>query len=73
MAYVSEGRLPFEKASKLGHLKIIESEWVNALIKDFETFDVTEKGIFDNQIWRDYDCKSARTVKAYLGFGWFIC
>ncbi len=63
MAYVSEGRLPFEKASKLGHLKIIESEWVNGLIKDFETFDVSEKENYSTQIWREFDCKSAEPLK----------
>lgn len=63
MAYLSEGRLPFEKASKLGHLKVIESEWVNALIKDFETFDVTEKGNYDNRIWREFDRNSAKPLK----------
>ncbi len=63
MAYVSEGRLPFEKASKLGHLKVIESEWVRALIKDFETFDVTEKGNYDNQIWKKFDCKTVEPLK----------
>ncbi len=63
MAYASDGRLPFEKASKLGHLKVIESEWVKALIKDFETFDVAEKENYNNQIWKGFDCHSAEPLK----------
>lgn len=36
MSYCSSGRLPFEYASKLGHLDVIKNEWVQSLIKDFE-------------------------------------
>lgn len=38
MAYSNNsGRLPFETASKLGHLEIIKSEWVRDLIDDFDS------------------------------------
>lgn len=37
MAYNSKGGLPFESASKLGHLPLMSSEWINSLVKDFET------------------------------------
>ena len=55
MAYSSGGRLPFESASKLGHLNVIKSEWVQALIKDFETNDVDDADQYDNNIWEDFD------------------
>lgn len=37
MAYNSTSNSPFEYASKLGHLDVIESEWVKSLVKDFES------------------------------------
>ena len=36
MAYNSKGGLPFESASKLGHLSLMNSEWISSLVKDFE-------------------------------------
>lgn len=36
MAYSEGSRLPSEKASKLGHLSVVESEWVKSLVSDFE-------------------------------------
>ena len=51
MAYSSTGgKLPFESASKLGHLKVIESEWVNSLIRDFEINDLGNEALYDNNI-----------------------
>jgi hypothetical protein len=37
MPYNSGTKLPGETASKLGHLSVIESEWVRSLIEDFES------------------------------------
>ncbi len=37
MPYDSGNRLPGEKASKLGHLSVVQSEWVKSLILDFES------------------------------------
>ncbi|SFA93820.1 hypothetical protein SAMN04488072_10420 [Lentibacillus halodurans] len=37
MAYNSTYNSPFEYASKLGHLNVVESEWVKSLVKDFES------------------------------------
>lgn len=54
MAYSSGGRLPFESASKLGHLNVIESEWVQALIKDFETNDIDDADNYENDIWENF-------------------
>jgi hypothetical protein len=43
MAYSSSPTSPFETASKLGHINVIESEWVQSLIREFEsnTYDVS--------------------------------
>ena len=54
MSYSSGGRLPFESASKLGHLNVIKSEWVQSLIKDFETDDVGDADQYENDIWEEF-------------------
>lgn len=63
MAYSSGGRLPFESASKLGHLKVIESDWVNALIKDFETNDINNGDTFNYDIWKNFDITGIKPLK----------
>lgn len=63
MAYLSEGRLPFESASKLGHLKVIENEWVNSLIKDFETNDIENNGNYDESMWNEFTLESEEPLK----------
>lgn len=55
MAYSSSGKLPYEVASKLGHLKVIESDWIRSLIEDFESNDITERYIFSDNIWNSID------------------
>ncbi len=42
MPYAGGDRLPSEAASKLGHLAVIESPWVQSLVKDFERAAVTD-------------------------------
>lgn len=63
MAYLSGGKLPFEKASKLGHLKVIENGWVNSLIKDFETNDIEDKNGFDEKMWKEFVVESEEPLK----------
>lgn len=63
MAYSSGGRLPFESASKLGHLNVIESEWVQSLIKDFETNDLANEDNYENDIWETFDPVGVQTLK----------
>ncbi|EMR0601404.1 TPA: hypothetical protein RWN27_003203 [Stenotrophomonas maltophilia] len=36
MPYSGGTRLPFESASKLGHLAVVQSTWVKELVRDFE-------------------------------------
>lgn len=63
MAYSSGTRLPFESASKLGHLKVIESEWVNALIKDFETNDLMNMYDNNEELWHRFDDSSVSPLR----------
>ena len=63
MAYSSGGRLPFESASKLGHLNVIESDWVKSLLSDFETNDLDDASNYENNIWEDFDPSKAEPLK----------
>src|SRR4051812_11059331 len=36
MPYAQGTRLPGESASKLGHLAVVQSQWVNDLVNEFE-------------------------------------
>lgn len=63
MAYSSKGRLPYETASKLGHIKIVESEWIRSLLNDFETDDLRDDALYDESIWKTFDPKSAQPLK----------
>ena len=53
MSYSAGHGLPFEHASKLGHLNVIQSEWIKSLISDFETNVNEDPGQYDNSIWND--------------------
>ena len=44
-----------EKASKIGHIEVLKSEWVKSLLDDFYTDDVNDETIYDNSIWVDYN------------------
>lgn len=64
MAYSSNsGRLPFESASKLGHLNVIESEWVQSLLKDFETNDLGNGDNYENDIWEEYNIGAVEPLR----------
>ena len=64
MAYSSpSGRLPVESASKLGHLKVIESEWVRSLLEDFETTEVYDDGKQDLSVWKDFNLDLSKALK----------
>ncbi|PGT49817.1 hypothetical protein COD13_29040 [Priestia megaterium] len=53
MPYSAGSRLPGEKASKLGHLSVIKSDWVKSLIQDFELANQV-KGDPSNTIWNEF-------------------
>src|SRR5690349_18362672 len=54
MPYAQGTRLPGESASKLGHLAVIQSEWVNALVNEFEHSTVATADP-SNTIWTEFD------------------
>lgn len=54
MAYSSHGRLPDEHASKLGHLTVIKSPWVQSLLQNFEETE-SYKTEYDMSLWHEFD------------------
>lgn len=69
MPYTAGTRLPFETASKLGHLAVIQSPWVQALVTDFESATPTE-GDPSKTVWQTIDTTGVlplRTVWAVDG------
>ncbi|WP_077611613.1 hypothetical protein [Clostridium sp. Marseille-P2415] len=63
MAYSAGNRLPFESASKLGHLNVIESEWVKSLIDDFEIDDLGLGSDINDNIWDTYDSNKEKVLQ----------
>lgn len=63
MAYASSGKLPFETASKLGHLKVIDSDWIRSLIDDFESNDAADDSNYNEKIWNTIDENAAEPLK----------
>ncbi|MEA3318671.1 MAG: hypothetical protein U9Q88_01505 [Bacillota bacterium] len=64
MAYNSTPNSPFETASKLGHINVIESEWVQSLIRDFESVEYnTSDG--DKIGWEQCDFKDVDKLKYF--------
>jgi hypothetical protein len=53
MPYGQGTRLPGESASKLGHLSVVKSEWVQALVSDFEASTISETDP-SNTIWQTF-------------------
>jgi hypothetical protein len=58
MPYEQGARLPGESASKLGHLKVIQSEWVRELIADFE-YSSAQPIDESNTPWREFELSVA--------------
>jgi hypothetical protein len=54
MPYTSGTRLPGEAASKLGHLAVVQSEWVQALVKEFEQAGPAKQDPSDT-LWTEFD------------------
>lgn len=62
MAYSSTGKLPDEHASKLGHLSVIQSKWVQSLIEDFE--DTQRQNVnHDLSLWNRFDAEQFEKLK----------
>jgi len=62
MAYSSTGKLPTETASKLGHLSVIQSQWVQTLIEDFEDTQHREES-HDMSLWTSLDIGQHEKLK----------
>src|SRR5262245_59545531 len=54
MPYGAGNRLPGESASKLGHLAVIQSEWVRTLVEEFERTD-SKKNDPSKTLWTSFD------------------
>ena len=62
MAYTSTGKLPDEHASKLGHLSVIKSKWIQSLIDDFEDVQSQEESN-DLSLWHEFDTSQYEKLK----------
>lgn len=56
MSYDTTGRLGFDSASKLGHLPVIKSKWVNSLVDDFENIEMPETDLSQTE-WSEFNEK----------------
>jgi hypothetical protein len=54
MPYAEGNRLPGEAASKLGHLAVVQSEWVRSLVEDFERSVETDTDVSLTP-WKAFD------------------
>jgi hypothetical protein len=54
MPYGEGTRLPGETASKLGHIAVIQSDWVRALVEDFEKIEPLDEDP-SATVWLPYD------------------
>jgi hypothetical protein len=54
MPYGEGARLPGETASKLGHLNVIQSPWVKALVSEFDYSSNSNRDL-SNTIWAQFD------------------
>jgi len=69
MSYSEGARLPGQSASKLGHLAVVKSEWVNALVDEFENSKAAEADI-SQTLWTEFansEIKPLRNVWAVDG------
>lgn len=41
----------FEKASKLGHINLIESDWVKEILNELESDDLYNEDMYDSTVW----------------------
>lgn len=62
MAYSSLGKLPDEHASKLGHLLVVQSQWVQSLIRNFEDGGSGEAE-HNMSLWHDLDLRAFEKLK----------
>src|SRR5271157_3608986 len=61
MPYAEGNRLPGEAASKLGHLTVVQSEWVRSLVEDFER-SVANDTDMSQTPWKAFDPDQRQTL-----------
>lgn len=72
MPYEKGNRLAGESASKLGHLRVIQSEWVKELISEFEYTSAVPSDT-SNTIWTAFDpTKACRLSRIFAVDGSFV-
>lgn len=71
MAYNAGSGLPFEAASKLGHLSLVNSPWIQQLVTDFDTV-LTEpsKSLLSN--WNNYSSEGTALNNIWVVDGSFV-
>lgn len=62
MPYSAGARLPGESASKLGHLAVIQSDWVRALVNEFEAAKAEEQDP-TNTLWEAYNTEGVTPLR----------
>lgn len=63
MPYSAGTRLPFEAASKLGHLSVVQSSWVKELVKDFEQAKPPATDT-SGTLWQTIDTQNALPLRS---------
>lgn len=63
MPYSGGTRLPFESASKLGHLSVVQSKWVQELVKDFERATPQDSNPAGTR-WQPIDCQGVIALRS---------
>src|ERR1044071_3697979 len=67
MAYSEGSRLPSERASKLGHLAVVESEWVKSLISNFDN-NGDKQPVPATAVWQEFTAVKVNPLK----FVWVV-
>ncbi len=62
MPYAQGTRLPGESASKLGHLAVLQSDWVRALVNEFDSGNVVTKDP-SNTLWTEIDLAGVEPLR----------
>jgi hypothetical protein len=62
MPYTEGSRLPGERASKLGHLSVVESQWVKSLLSDFEQSEVLGAEL-SKGLWQEFEPKGVLSLR----------
>ena len=62
MPYSAGARLSGESASKLGHLTVIQSDWVRELVREFEATKAETQDL-TNTLWETYSAEDVTPLR----------